>query len=989
MRIRVFALFVLAALPPLLIGAADEDLAKEMKRFPAVEPADALKTFDVAEGFSLELVAHEPLVSDPVDACFDADGRMFVAEMHGYPYSFEPRKQQPKGGGKKDAGIIRLLEDIDGDGRFDKGSVFADELSWPTSVCCYNGGVFVIASPHVIYLKDTDGDNRADVREIVYSGLSRFNVQGLANNLKWGLDNHIYFAAGRTSADMTHRGKKSVSVRASDLKFKPSTEHIEAVTGGSQFGHSMDDWGNRFVCSNSNHIQHVVWDRRDVNRNPNFAASNQVRSIAKEGGAAPVFRKSPAEPWRIVRTRRRAADPAFNKRLPPTELVPIGFFTSATGVTVYRGSAYPEKWHGNVFIGDVGGNLIHRKILSPSGVSFVATRADQGREFVTSADTWFRPTNFVNGPDGALYVLDMYRETIEHPVSIPDDIKAHVDLESGDDRGRIYRLVSPEMQRLPPVKLSSATNKQLVAALTSSNAWHRETAQRLLVERNDASSVGRLAALLTSEEGPKAHAHAIWTLEGIRALTSQHVLAALNNRHPRVREQALLLTTRFAKEPSIADRIVTLCQDSDPRVQWRAALALSDCDSNRRVTGLTAISVSANSTDLQSAVLTSIGDDAIGLLQNIVKQQRKIPDPFLARLAKLAAVKAKPVVLVAMLTSTLSKPKFADQLMVASDSGLRTRGSSVSQAIQQSDAESRQALEAFFASAAKTVGDSKADTARRSSAAARLAFANDEQASQLGALLSPAEPVEVQRAAIGALGRRATADGAKLLLEGWRGYSPDMRRLAAGELLGRTKWTLQMLAAIESGDVSPGDIALDRKQLLLNHPEKSIRAKARAVLAKPTATRQVVADRYKPALDMDGDPAAGLVVFKKVCANCHRVGTTGHAVGPDLQSVQNKSPEDLLISILDPNRDVQPNYYVYGAVTEQGKVVNGIIVNDSTNSITLRAAEAKEQTVLRRNLESLTSTRVSLMPEGVEKDLSIKQSADLISFIKSLRPPDK
>ncbi|MDA1013269.1 MAG: hypothetical protein O3A00_02320, partial [Planctomycetota bacterium] len=332
----------------------EKPLADVMQRLKPLEPQDALKSFAIQHGFTLELVAHEPLVSDPVDACFDERGRMFVAEMHGYPYSFEKRPQQPEGGGKKDVGIVRMLEDTDGDGRMDRSTVFADKISWPTSVCCYNGGVFVMAPGFLYYFKDTDGDRQADVREVVLSGFSRHNVQGLTNGLRWGLDNKIYFAGGRNGADVTHRGKKLFSLGSRDIRFDPKTELFEPISGGLQFGHTFDDWGNRFVCSNSNHILHVVWPGWYLQRSKFISPPSTVRSIAKEGGAAPVFRRSPAEPWRLVRTARRAADPNFAKRLPRSELVPTGFFTSSTGITVYRGDAYPAAFRGNVFIGDVG-----------------------------------------------------------------------------------------------------------------------------------------------------------------------------------------------------------------------------------------------------------------------------------------------------------------------------------------------------------------------------------------------------------------------------------------------------------------------------------------------------------------------------------------------------------------------------------------------------------------------------------------------------------
>jgi putative membrane-bound dehydrogenase-like protein len=425
-------------------AASDQEkLAEQLPRIPPVSADQTGRTFQLEHGFRLELFASEPQVASPVDACFDENGRMYVAEMRDYPFSWEPTKLNPAGGGKKDAGVVRLLEDTDGDGKADRSVIFADKLTWPTSVCCYRGGLFVLAPPDLHYFKDTDGDGRADVHQIVLSGFRRDNVQAVANNLKWSLDNRIVFAAGRNGGALTRDGKKVFDIRGQDLSLDPATFALSAITGGEQFGLCFDDWGNRFVCSNSNHIEQVVLEERYLRRNPYFAASNAIRTVAKEGPAAPVFRKSPPEPWRVVRTRRRVSDPAMLRSLPFTEQFAVGYFTSAAGVTIYRGDAYPADFRGNAFIGDVGGNLVHRKILRRDGPLMLAQRADENTEFLTSTDNWFRPVNFVNAPDGTLYILDMYRETIEHPFSIPDDIKAHLDLQSGDDRGRIYRLVPP------------------------------------------------------------------------------------------------------------------------------------------------------------------------------------------------------------------------------------------------------------------------------------------------------------------------------------------------------------------------------------------------------------------------------------------------------------------------------------------------------------------------------------------------------------------
>ncbi|MDR3635328.1 MAG: dehydrogenase, partial [Isosphaeraceae bacterium] len=308
----------------LLLGTAargaDDDLAKELPRIPPKDGKAALESFQIHKGFHLEPVATEPLVTDPVSVCYDADGRLYVVEMRGYPYP----ENSPSGN-------VTLLEDKDGDGRFDKSTIFVDGLSWPTGVVPYDGGVFIAVTPDILYAKDTDGDGKADVRKVVFTGFLGQNVQGLVNGLLWGPDGWIYGVAGGNGGDvknLVHPEAKPVSVRGRDFRFKPDASAFEAVSGGGQFGHAFDDWGHRFTCNNSNHIRQIVLPSHDLERNPALAVPAVVDDIAAEGPAAPVFRISAPEPWRIVRTRQRAADPEYRKRLPPTELVATGFFTS-------------------------------------------------------------------------------------------------------------------------------------------------------------------------------------------------------------------------------------------------------------------------------------------------------------------------------------------------------------------------------------------------------------------------------------------------------------------------------------------------------------------------------------------------------------------------------------------------------------------------------------------------------------------------------------
>jgi putative membrane-bound dehydrogenase-like protein len=327
-------------------------------------------------------------------------------------------------------GRIRLLEDTDGDGRFDKSTVFADDLPWPTAVICYDGGVFVGATPDIFFLKDTNGDGVADVREVVFTGfgngVARLNVQQLFNSFTWGLDNRIHGANGGNGGSITslkHPETKPLELRGRDFSFDPRSLTMRAESGGGQYGLSFDDRGRKFICSNSSHIRAVMYEDRYAARNPYFPMPPPSLDIAVDGPAAEVYRISPDEPWRVIRTQWRVAG------LVPGPIEgggrPSGYFTGATGITIYRGDAWPEEFRGDAFIADCGSNLVHRKKVYPEGVGLKAERPNEEQkvEFLASRDNWFRPVQMANAPDGNLYIIDMYREVIEHPWSLPQSIK--------------------------------------------------------------------------------------------------------------------------------------------------------------------------------------------------------------------------------------------------------------------------------------------------------------------------------------------------------------------------------------------------------------------------------------------------------------------------------------------------------------------------------------------------------------------------------------
>ncbi|MCH9776162.1 MAG: HEAT repeat domain-containing protein [Planctomycetes bacterium] len=982
---------------------ADEgDLSKRLKRVPATPPEDSLKGFRLEHGFGLELVAAEPTVMDPVDACFDENGQMYVAEMRGYPYLPEQRPDYIPGPVRKNAGVIRLLQDTNGDGSMDQSFVFADTITWPTSVCCYDGGVYVIAPPNIYYFKDTDGDHKADIRETVFTGLPTKNVQGLANNLKWSLDNHIYFAGGTNGGSILKDGKVVIPSGRRDLKLNPKTRELEAISGGSQFGHSMDDWGNRFVCSNSNHIQHVVYPSRYIKRNAYLAVPGVLRTAARRGAAAPVFRRSPPEPYRVIRTARRVADPAFRKRLSPTEQVATGFFTSATGVTIYRGGAYPLEFQGNAIIGDVGGNLIHRKTMEQKGATHVATRADENTEFITSKDNWFRPVNFVNAPDGTLWVLDMYRETIEHPFSIPEDIKRHLDLESGYDRGRIYRLVHPQGTKFKVLKLGKMPIDRLVLQLESPNSWNRETAQRLIWERQDKSAMEPLVNLLQTSKQPLGRLHALWALDGLNALNAELLLKALKDREPGVREHAIRLSEKYSqKNPELSQAVLKLTADPDYRVQLQLAFSLGEFEKDAAIAGLTKLVDSRNfDRDLQVAVLTSSADIAGPLAVNFLRESKgKLSGSkrsLVIELLRIAGAKKDTNDSIAVLgyVSDDSISLVQKQLVLgALGEGLGRRGASLGTLLNDSklDSKMKQRFDKTIADAVQIVEDEDKSLAERVAAIRLLGFMDYGVAGDvLAEVLNPRSAPEIQLAAVEALSRMGHKDVSSALLTNWSGFSPAVRTDVIDALLGSSGRIDSLLNAIKQKKVKLNEIARDKKDLLTNHPNHAIRKRARKVLGNEVnKDRAKIVLAYQASLELKGEIERGKKIYMKNCSGCHKIGNQGHNVGPDLATTKNKSNSDLLIAILDPSREAQANYNTYTVVTDQGKLFTGIIAAETATSYTIRRAEGKQDVILRNNIDTLLSNGVSLMPNGLEKEVNPQQMADLLAFIKTLEAPPK
>ncbi|NOX54739.1 MAG: c-type cytochrome, partial [Planctomycetes bacterium] len=886
------------------------------------------------------------------------------------------------------------------DGRFDRSTVFVDNLPWPTGLLWFDGGLFVCSAPDLLYCKDTDGDGRADVREVVVTGFIDSHPNRCPNSLRWNLDNQVEGMAGggllepvRWNRLHPDQKRPPVQSRGRDFIVHPRTGELRLTSGGSQYGMTFDKWGCKFESSNSAPIEMVMYEDRYVARNPFLAAPGCRKRIWVDGST--VYRTSPVEPWRIIRTEMRVRG-VFSG---PVEGggTPAGYFTSACGVTIYTGDALPVEFQGNAFVGEGAGNLVHRMRLKPNGVAYTAHRVEQKKEFLTSDETWFRPIQFANAPDGCLYVADMYREVFEHPDAIPPSVKKYIDLNAGNDRGRIYRIVPPNFHQPPRVHLGRLSTVELVSLLAHPNGWHRDTARRLLYERQDPAAIEPLTRLAADSPSPVGRMQALYALAGQNALTPDLVLARLNDPHPRVREHAVRLAERvLAGAPAVRAKLCQMAGDEDVRVRYQLAFTLGDVPGPLATEALAAFARQDGGDPwTRLAILTSCvgrsGDlvfllasdsewarqsTARGLLEALAEQTgRQAEDDQIAR-----ALQA-----IDRLSGSASSA--AKAVMRGLSKGLAKSGSPWLARLKTAGSEASQLLADLVQQALKRAQDTNQPIERRVQAIRSLAMASfDEAEPVLTELLDSHQPQQVQIAAIQALSRFDREEVGEMIVEAWSAFTPTVRGEAAEALFSRQSRLAVLLDAVEQKQIAPSQLTPSRIQFLRSHPDQKIRHRAEKLLASARVARreQVIAD-YRDALKLKGDAQRGKSLFKKHCSTCHRLEGVGYDLGLPLMTVKSRGPEGILMQVLDPNREVNPAYLDYMIVTQDGRVVTGIITAETATSITLTRAEGQSDTVLRKDIELIKSTGLSLMPEGLEKDISKQDLADLIAYLMAVQ----
>ncbi len=984
-RRREFSVRAFSKFYPLVAGAglmAATLAALAGQPLSPLTPPQERATFQLADpNLTVEVVASEPDIVAPVAIAWDADGKLYVVEMTDYPSG-------------PVSGRVKLLEDRNGDGRYEKVTVFADQLPFPTGVMPWRGGVLVTAAPDIWFLKDNDGDGVADEKRKVLTGFAEGNQQLRVNGLYWGVDNWIYGANGRSDGEIrwAEEGRAAGSIRRRDFRFRPDTRAFEAIAGNSQFGLAHDDWGNRFPVFNNVPVRQVVMEELYVNRAPNLPWPDTVPNIAPPGDNARVY-------------------PA----VAPLLLIPqpSGYSTSGCGPCLNRAPGLGPAYSGNAFSCEPAQNLITRRRLDPEGPQFVSRRfpSETNREFLAATDAWFHPVFLANGPDGAFYVVDFYRKIVEHPHWVAAELIDKINWREGEAHGRLWRIAAKDFKRGDArPRLSSAKVTELVKHLANDNGWWRDTAHRLLIEKQDRAAIPPLERLARNSASHYGRLHALHVLHGLGALKQGLLVMSLEDTHPGVRENAVRLCEAFCldrtrsqpgraaapRNPSesshdrlaaLRSALLALADDPSPRVRFQLALTLGELPSEASLEALAQLAPDNVADRWQSlAVLSSVSGAPWNFLQRLARLHSAwLATPteaqagFLQDLSGLVGAAGAPEDVQecsSWLAQSGAPPAERLALLAGLADGLARAGH------LGRLRESRASLASLLEYATPTALDRDAGLRARL-AALRVLARLEAAAAQpvLLTLLLPPQPPELQSAAVEAAAELADAQFAEALFAPWSQYARATRQQLLQSAPHSSALTGACLAAVEERRISPLEFDPATRQALRRNKSPAIKMRVET-LWQENADREAVVQRFRPALDLPGDGQRGAATFAKTCLICHTVQGQGGNVGPDLSGIQTHTKETLLVEILDPSRQVLPDYLSYTCLTTQGDTVTGCIVAETAASVTLRRPGQPDLTVPRQQIQELKADGISLMPDGLEAGLSAQDMADLLEFLQ-------
>jgi putative membrane-bound dehydrogenase-like protein len=944
---------------------------KTLSRIPApVEKDQALATMVTHPDVQVELVAAEPLVMDPIDMAWGADGRMWVVEMADYPLGID--------GNGKAGGRVRVLSDENGDGIYDRSTLFLEGLPFPTSVLPWRDGVLITTPPDLLFARDTDGNEKADEVRALYTGFYLGNQQHLANGMQYGLDGWIYLANGDSGGEVhSWNNPNGVRIDNLDIRIRPEEGKIETILGRTQFGRNRDNWGNWFGNSNSWPGWHYALDDHYLERNPHIAYPNAKAYLPEVPQAGPVYP--------VSKTLSRYNDYEKSNR-----------FTSACGFMIYEDDALGKAFTGNSFISEPVHNLVSRGVVSQNGSSFASKRAPEEKEaeFLASTDNWFRPTAIRSGPDGALYIADMYRLVIEHPEWVPPDWQRKLNLREGHDKGRIYRVFGKGEKLRTAPDLTRLKLDELVEAMDSNNRWQRDSVQQLLLWKADNKTINGLKKIASNGKIAAARVQALWTLHCLKALSPEVISEALKDADPRVLKNTVALSEPFLNtNPEIAQQVLTLADKNDAPLQQQVSYTLGDMEDGQASSVWAKLMVQFSDDPLiRSALLSSLVPHLKRVMEShgsdLLKLKQKELTQGLIQTAIGSGNRDAQNAILRELQSMEEKDQFSTFAILLES--LEQRGKALKFLYEDADPELKSNLEGatkLFGKAAEFAADASQSTSARKEALNLLAYPRlngQADRSQLLKFLSPTQPVELQLEAVKVLKRQGGGSLTTDLMQTWNSQGPAVRKQIIESLLDSYDSTADLLEYGKDHQEILSLFSAAQVATLSTHRSPYIRELAKSLFkATVSENRLQVIDSFKPALSLTGDAKAGRSHFEARCSICHKMDDVGNEVGPDLTSLTDKSLNSLLAAIIDPNRSIEDKFAQYTITDKNGKSLAGIIARESANSVTLLNAGGIEQTLLRSQIDNLEGGSRSLMPEGLELGLDNQGMADLLAYLAS------
>lgn len=980
----------------------------------AVKPDQAISTFTLPPGFKIELIASEPLISDPVDMEIDEFGNFYVVEMHGYPLDISG------------SGNIILLKDSNGDGQMDKRTVFADQLVLPTGVMRWKKGIMVTDAPNILYLEDSNNDGVADIRDTILSGFALSNPQHNVNTPMYGLDNWVYIA--HQGATSTREYKKEFGDEGSEIifpkslnaprlpknangrsiRFLPDQKQIETLSTQTQFGHTFDTYGHWFGCNNSNQGYHEVIANRYFLRNPDLLSSSSTQSMSDHLNAPEVF-PTTTHPDRQL-------------------LTDVGVMTSGCGITFYQGGAFPAPYDKNIsFIAEPVSNLVHVDQIKDNGTSFTASAILKNKEFLSSTDAWSRPVNFYVGPDGALYVLDYYRRVIESPEWMSEQAIKAGGLYDGSDMGRIYKITAENQKSATWTKgneLGNENTEKLVENLAHTNIWWRINSQRLLIDRKDKNAIAPLIKMGNNAESPEGRLHALWTLEGLGQLQEKQIQSALNDKEAGIRANAIKLAElHLLSSPELTKSLLSLQSDLDPKVRLQLLLSLGDVSTKEAALARNKLLFKdIEDPWVQIAALTSASSQTESILKEVLnKYQSDVPAyaSLVQRLASMICTSGKESSiqqLIQQAISVNSKKQYPWQgpMLEGLASGLQSLKSKSPASIVPFKKNESLLIHTFFESpavalrkssmnmlnviglstgvqtkmaleqAVKIIENHSLPDSKRAEAISFLALSDPAlYTAVLKKVIVPQEQPQIQLAALKTLGKIPGKDISNYILQKWEVLTPEIRDAAIGTFLGDQDRIDLLLKAIENKQVQVSSVSFGRSVQLMQNKDDALRNRARTLFTKNEEEGKKVNKAYQKALELKGDATNGRNIYLKNCAICHQVrGEIGVELGPDLGTIHNWTAEIILANILDPNISISSGYNLWHVELNSGESLQGIIASETNSAVTFRNNGQLERTINRQDIKTIKSMDISAMPSGLEKKINKQEMADLLAFLR-------